>query len=87
MSTTQIRPGVRKAIDAAIEQGGQPKVGRNGLGLILPTPSGRFRTLYNENGITPAGTYFYGKAGLPLPGEFDYTQDSKRKGRSQYIIL
>lgn len=80
---------MKQAIDQAIQQGNSPKAPRNGLGLVLATPTGRFRTLYDKKGLTPAGKYYYDKAGIPPPGQFDYQQDAVRKGggRSQYIKL
>ena len=84
---TTLRPQVRRSIDAAIEVGGQPKAGRGGLGLILPTPGARFRVLYDQKGLTAAGRYYYEKSGIAPPGQFDYTQDAVRRGRSQYIKL
>ena len=83
----QVRPQVRRAIDAAIDAGAVAKAGRSGMGLILPIPGARFRVLYNEKGLVPAGRYYYEKTGLPPPGQFDYAQDATRKGRSQYITL
>ena len=85
--TTQIRPQVRRAIDSAVAAGIQPKAGRNGVGLSLAIPGARFRLLYNQNGILPAGKYYYEKTGIPTPGQFDYTQDAERRGRSNYIKL
>ena len=77
----------RRAIDSAIEVGQQPKAGSGGLGLILPIPGARFRVLYDKNGITKLGKYYYEQTGLPEPGKFDFTQDATRRGRSQYIKL
>ncbi len=75
------------ALDGAITQGTQPTAPRDGIGLVLRTPAGRYRTLIDKNGITPAGTYYYTKSGLPPPRSFDYQQDTTRKGRTQYIKL
>jgi len=83
----QLRPAVKSAINQAIESGSQPKANRNGMGLILPIPGARHRVLYNEKGLTPMGTYYYQKTGIPPPGKFPYNQDAVRKGRSQYITL
>ena len=82
-----IRQQVKTALDAAIQQGVQPKAPRNGIGLVLGIPGARFRTLYDKNGLTQAGRYYYNKTGIAPPGKFDYQQDSVRKGRSQYIKL
>ena len=62
---------------------------KNGLGLVLTTPTGRFRTLYNKKGLTAAGKYYYETTGINPPGQFDFQQDAYRKGngRSQYIKL
>ena len=65
---------VKTALDAAIQQGVQPKAPRNGLGLVLPSGS-RFRTLYDKKGLTPAGKYYYEKSGIAPPGKFDFQQD------------
>ena len=82
----RIRAHVRAQIDQSIQAGAQPKTPRNGLGLVLPTGT-RFRTLYDKKGLTGAGKYYYDKSGIPPPGQFDFQQDAKRKGRSQYIKL
>ena len=91
---SQLRANVKIALDAAIQAGSQPSVPRrSGMGLVLKTPSGRFRTLVDKNGITPAGRYYYEKTGIPAPsvgrGGFNHQQDAVRKGRSrsQYIKL
>ncbi len=84
--TQRVRQNVRAQIDQAIAVGAQPKAPRNGLGLVLPSGA-RFRTLYDKNGLTPAGRYYYDKTGIAPPGKFDYQQDAVRKGRSQYIKL
>ena len=84
---SKVRQNVQAAIQAAIDAGSQPKANRNGMGLILPIPGARFRVLFNQNGITPAGKLYYEKRGIPPPKKFDYTQDPVRKGKSQYITL
>ena len=84
---SQIRPQAKRAIDAAIAAGVQPKSGRTGIGLSLAIPGARFRAIYSKNGLTPAGKYYYEKTGIEPPGRFDYTQDAVRRGRSQYIRL
>ena len=86
MSQQRVRIQVRIQIDQAIATGTQPNAPRSGIELILPT-NGRYRTLYDKNGITAAGKYYYDKTGIAAPGKFDYQQDSVRKGRSQYIRL
>ena len=53
---------------------------------MLPTGA-RFRTLYNNAGLTAAGRYYYDQTGIEPPGKFDFEQDAVRKGRSQYIKL
>ena len=63
----------KRAIDSAISQGLQPKAGSGGLGLVLPIPGARFRVLYDKNGITKLGKYYYQKTGLPEPKKFDFT--------------
>ena len=83
----RVRQQVKTAIDAAIQQGVQPKAPRDGIGLVLGIPGARFRTIYDKNGMTPAGKYYYDKTGITPPGKFDYQQDAVRKGRSQYIKL
>ena len=85
--STKVRPQVKQAILEAIQQGNQPTAPRNGVGLVLRTPTGRFRQLVDKKGLTSAGKYYYQKTGLPNPGSFDYQQDAMRKGRSQYIKL
>ena len=65
MSQQKNRVQVENQIDAAITIGEQPKAPRNGIGLILPT-SARSRTLYDKNGITAAGKYYYDKTGIHL---------------------
>ena len=55
---------MKQAIDAAIQQGIQPKAPRVGIGLVLGIPGARFRTLYDKNGLTPAGRYHYDKTGI-----------------------
>ena len=89
MSTNRVRPQVKAALDQAILTGAQPSAPRNGIGLVLRTPTGRFRQLVDKKGLTAAGKYFYDKTGIPNPGTFDYNQDEFRKngGRSQYIKL
>ena len=82
----RVRPQVRNQIDQAIQSNVQAKSPRSGIGLVIPT-NGRYRTLYDKNGITAAGRYYYSKTGLPEPGKFDFQQDSIRKGRSQFISL
>ena len=77
---------MKSQIDAAITSGTQPKAPRSGLGLVLPTWA-RFRTLFDKNGITAAGRYYYDKVGIAPPRNFDYQQDAVRRGRSQYIKL
>ena len=77
--TTQIRPQAKRAIDAAIAAGVQPKSGRSGIGLSLAIPNARFRAIYSKNGLTPAGKYYYEKTGIEPPGRFDYTQDAVRR--------
>jgi hypothetical protein len=84
--TTRVRPQVKNQIDAAIASGAQPKAPRSGLGLVLPT-AGRFRTIFDKNGITAAGQYYYDRVGIQPPKNFDYQQDPIRKGKSQYITL
>ena len=78
-----LRREAKSAIDSAISQNAQPKSNRSGVGLVLPIPGARQRTLFDKKGITKAGEYFYEKSGLPQPSGFDYNQDSIRKGRSQ----
>ena len=80
---------MKTALDAAIQQGVQPKAPRNGLGLVLGIPGARFLTLYDKNGLTSAGKYYYDKTGIAPPGKIDYQQDATRKGKgkSQYIKL
>ena len=85
--STQIRPPAKRAIDAAIAAGAQPRAGRSGIGLSLAIPGARFRAIYGKNGLTPAGKYYYEKTRITPPGRFDYTQDAVRRGRSQYITL
>ena len=80
-----LRKEAKQAIDSAISQSAQPKSNRTGVGLVLPIPNARQRTLFDKKGITEAGKYYYQKSGLPQPSGFDYNQDSVRKGRSQYI--
>ena len=46
----------------------------------------RFRTLYNNKGLTGAGRYYYDQTGV-APPKNDVQQDAARKGRSQYIKL
>ena len=84
-----MRPQVKAALDQAILTGAQPSAPRNGIGLVLRTPTGRFRQLVDKKGLTAAGRYYYDKTGIPTPGPFDYNQDAFRKngGRSQYIKL
>ena len=78
---------MKQAIDAAIQQGVQPKAPRDGIGLVIGIPGARFRTLYDKNGLTPAGKYYYDKTGIAPPGKFDYQQDPVRKSRSLFIHL
>ena len=57
---------MKTALDAAIQQGVQPKAPRDGIGLVIGIPGARFRTLYDKRGIlTPAGKYYYEKTGIP----------------------
>ena len=83
----RLRQQVKTALDAAITAGSQPLAPRSGLGLVVKTPAGRFRTLVDKKGITAAGKYYYEKSGLPPPRSFDYQQDTTRKGRTQFIRL
>ena len=83
----RLRQPVKTALDAAITAGAQPSAPRSGLGLVVKTPAGRFRTLVDKKGLTPAGKYYYEKSGLPPPRSFDYQQDTTRKGRTQYIRI
>ena len=69
---------MKSQIDSAIAAGTQPKAPRNGLGLVLPTGA-RFRTLFDKNGITTAGTYYYDIVGIAPPRTFDYQQDAIRR--------
>ena len=85
--STKVRPQVKAAIDQAVLTGAQPTAPRNGVGLVLKTPIGRFGQLVDKKGLTSAGKYFYEQTGLPLPASFDFQQDATRKGRSQYIKL
>ena len=68
MSTRQLKQNVKDALDNAISAGNQPKANRGGFGLVLPIPGARFRVIFNEQGITSMGTYYYEKTGLPPPG-------------------
>ena len=70
---------MKQALDSAITAGTQPSAPRSGLGLVLKTPAGRFRTLVDKKDLTAAGKYYYEKSGLPPPGQFDYQQDTFRK--------
>ena len=83
----KIRQNVKDSLDLAIQQGVQAKAPRNGIGLVLGIPGARVRTLYDKNGITAAGRHYYDKTGISPPGKFDFTQDSFRKGRSNFIVL
>ena len=65
----------------------QPRAGRSGVGLSLKIPSGRFRAIYRNGRLTPAGKYYYEQTEITPPGRFDFTQDAVRRGRSQYITL
>ena len=85
-SQTRIRQQVKQSIDTAIASGTQPKAPKSGIGLVLPTDV-RSRTPYDQKSLTAAGKYYYEKAGLPQPGQFNYQQDPVRKGRSQYMKL
>ena len=87
MSTMPIRKNAKDAIDKAIAAGNQPKSNKAGFGLVLSIPGARHRALFNEQGITAIGKYYYTKTGLPPPGTFDYNQDAIRKNRSQFITL
>ena len=79
---------MKAVLDQALREGAQPTAPRSGIGLVLKTRTGRFRQLVDKKGnLSSAGKYFYEKAGLPPPGNFDYQQDATRKGRSQYIKL
>ena len=84
--TTRVRAQVKFQIDAAIASGTQPKAPRSGIGLVLPTGT-RFRTIFDKNGITAAGRYYYDRVVIEPPRNFDYQQEPIRKGRSQYIKL
>ena len=86
MSVRRLRTEAKSQIDAAIQAGAQPRAPRSGLGLVLEAGP-RFRTLFDKNGITPAGSYYFEKSGKVPPSKFDYNQDPIRKGRSQYIKL
>ena len=70
MSQQRVRIQVKNQIDASIALGTQPKAPRSGLGLVLPTGA-RFRTLYDKNGITAAGRYFYDKSEIAPPFSVD----------------
>ena len=83
----RLRQQVKTALDAAITAGAQPSAPKSGLGLVVKTPVGRFRTLVDKKGITPAGEYYYQKNGLPPPKSFEFQKDTTRKGRTQYIKL
>ena len=86
MSQQRVRAQAKTQIDQAIQAGAQPKAPRSGIGLVI-TAGTRYRTLYDRNGLTGIGKYYYDKSGIPPPGQFSWTQDSVRKGRSQYIKL
>ncbi len=68
----KLRKPAMTALDAAVSQGSQPTAPRNGIGLVIKTPVGRYRKLIDKNGLTPAGTYYYAKSGLPPPRSFDF---------------
>ena len=72
---------MKQALDAAIQAGTQPKALRNGLGLVLATSTGRFRTLYDKRGLTAAGKYYHDKTGIQPPGKFDFQQDSMERSQ------
>ena len=55
MSTNRVRPQVKAALDQAIQARAQPTPPRNGIGLVLKTPTGRFRTLVDKKGLTGSG--------------------------------
>ena len=84
--STRVRAEAKTQISAAIAAGAQPRAPRSGIGLVLPTGA-RFRTLFNNTGLTAAGRYYYDQTGIAPPGKFDFEQDAVRKGRSQYIKL
>ena len=86
MTQQRLRVQARNQIDEAIAASRQPKAPRSGIGLVLHT-SGRHRALYDKNGLTSAGKYYYEKTSIEPPGIFDYQQDPVRRGRSQYIKL
>ena len=86
MMSTRVRAEAKTQILAAIAAGTQPRAPRSGIGLVLPTGA-RFRTLFNNAGLTAAGRYDYDQTGIKPPGKFDFEQDAIRKGRSQYIKL
>ena len=77
---------MKSQIDSAIAAGAQPKAPRSGLGLVLRTGT-RFRTLFDRDGITGAGKYYYDQVGIAPPKKFNYQQDAIRRGASQYITL
>ena len=76
---------MKQAIDQSISQGRQPQSNRGGLGRILPGSGARSTVLFDKNGVTPAGTYFYEQSGLPIPSGFDYNQTPTRRRSSHYI--
>ena len=63
-----LRKEVKQAIDSAISQSAQPKSNRTGVGLVLPIPNARQRTLFDKKGITEAGESIITKnRGCPNP--------------------
>ena len=72
--TTRVRAQVKNQIDATIASGTQPKAPRSGLGLVSPKGTS-FRTIFDKDGSTSAGQYYYAKVGIQPPKNFDYEQE------------
>ena len=83
-----LRQNVKVSIDQAIQANVEPTPPRNGIGLSLSMGTGRSQNLIDDNGnLTAAGRYYYDQVGINPPDKFNFQQDAKRRGRTQYIKL
>ena len=84
-----LRKSTRDQIIASIAAQTVPRPPRSGVGLVLPDGRRR-KVLYNSAGqVTKAGEFYYAQPGAAArpAGNFDFTQQPYRKGRSQMIKL
>ncbi len=82
-----IRKVAKSQIDASIANQSQPRVPKNGIGLVLPDGKRRKMLVNGAGALTPASTYYFAQTGTTPPRAFDFKQEPVRKGRSLMIKL